>query len=68
MPSAQDGEYTLHDVTEVNEGTCIIHNRFGAGKITKIDTSGSDAKIVAVFDADGMERTMLLKFAKFKIV
>ena len=68
VASPMDGDFTLHTADELTVGMAIIHNRFGEGQITKVDTSGSDAKIVAKFDADGIERTMLLKFAKFKIV
>ena len=68
VASPMDGDFTLHPASELKEGMAIVHNRFGNGHITKIDTSVQDAKIMAVFDADGIERTMLLKFAKFKIL
>lgn len=60
------GNYTLHTVNEISEGCTIKHNKFGMGVITKIDTSGSDPKIIVEFDVMG-QRTLLLKFAKFEI-
>ena len=65
-PVTNSGDFGLHTIDEVNEGAHIIHSVFGNGTIVRIDTSGSDAKIIAEFDVMG-QRTLLLKFAKFKI-
>ncbi|MBO4723626.1 MAG: UvrD-helicase domain-containing protein [Muribaculaceae bacterium] len=65
--SASSGDFTLHSLSEISEGSLILHNKFGEGTITKIDTSGSDPKIIVEFDVMG-QRTLLLKFAKFKIL
>lgn len=64
---AASGDFTLHSLSEISEGCNILHNKFGQGTIAKIDTSGSDPKIVVDFDVMG-RRTLLLKFAKFKIL
>lgn len=64
---ATSGEFTLHSLNEISEGCSILHNKFGQGTIAKIDTSGSDPKIIVEFDVMG-RRTLLLKFAKFKIL
>lgn len=64
---ATSGEFTLHSLNEISEGCSILHNKFGQGTIAKIDTSGSDPKIIVEFDVMG-QRTLLLKFAKFKIL
>ena len=61
------GDFTLHSLNEISEGCQILHNKFGQGRIAKIDKSGSDPKIVVEFDVMG-QRTLLLKFAKFKIL
>ena len=45
----------------------IEHQRFGTGKITTIDTSSTDARIVVEFTNTGT-KTLLLKFARFKIL
>ena len=47
-------------------GSEILHQRFGRGTVTNIDTSG-DAKIDVAFH-DGQTRKLLLKFAKFEIL
>lgn len=65
--NANAGDFTQHTVDEISEGCTIAHNKFGEGVITKVDTSGSDPKIVVDFDVMG-QRTLLLKFAKFKIL
>ncbi len=65
--SAPSGDFTLHSLSEISEGCQVLHNKFGQGTISKIDTSGSDPKIVVDFDVMG-QRTLLLKFAKFKIL
>lgn len=63
---ASAGDFRVHSVNEVSEGTNILHSIFGKGTIVKIDQSGSDPKIVVEFNMMG-QRTLLLKFAKFKI-
>jgi len=53
-------------VDELIVGGDILHQRFGQGTVTNIDTSG-DAKIDVTFH-DGQTRKLLLKFAKFEIL
>ena len=48
-------------------GQHIIHNIFGKGKIKKIDNSDGNQKITVFFVENG-EKTLLTKFAKFKII
>ena len=64
---AGSGNFTIHTVEELQEGSKILHQRFGHGTVTDIDTSGSDAKIDVAFN-DGHTRKLLLKFAKFEIL
>ena len=64
-PAATD--CTVHCAAELQEGTRISHPRFGAGTIEAVDTSGPDSRIVVAFE-DGSNRTLLLKFAKFKLL
>ena len=66
-PSATGGNFTIHSVDELHEGSEIVHQRFGHGTVSAIDTSGSDAKIDVTFN-DGQTRKLLLKFAKFEIL
>ena len=60
------GNFTIHTADELKEGSEILHQRFGRGTVTAIDTSG-DAKIDVMF-TDGQTRKLLLKFAKFEIL
>lgn len=59
-------DLTVHVVDEIKPGMRIFHNPFGEGTVVGIDTSGVDAKISV--DFDGTKRTLLLKFARFKIL
>ena len=60
------GNFTIHSVEELHVRSEILHQRFGSGTVTNIDTDG-DPKIEVAFH-DGQTRKLLLKFAKFEIV
>lgn len=61
------GEYDLHQSGSLSLGMTIEHSRFGRGSITSIDTSAPDHKITVEFE-NVQVRTLLLKFARFKII
>ncbi len=65
-PAAGNGNFTIHTIEELSVGCEILHQRFGRGTVTNIDTSG-DPKIDVAFH-DGQTRKLLLKFAKFEIL
>ena len=65
-PAPSSGNFTIHTIEELSVGCEILHQRFGRGTVTNIDTS-SDAKIDVAFN-DGQTRKLLLKFAKFEIL
>ena len=65
-PPAASANFTIHTADELSVGSEILHQRFGRGTVTVIDTSG-DAKIDVQFN-DGQTRKLLLKFAKFEII
>ena len=62
-----DSNLGQHISSELQAGLKIEHSRFGTGTITNIDTNSTDHRITVVFDNVG-EKTLLLKFAKFKII
>ncbi len=62
-----DNGFSIHTADDIWEGCIILHQRFGRGKITLIDSSGKDEKIDVMFE-DGQPRKLLLKFAKFQIL
>ena len=66
MQAPASGNFTIHSVEELHVSSEILHQRFGRGTVTSIDTSG-DAKIDVMF-TDGQTRKLLLKFAKFEIL
>jgi DNA helicase-2/ATP-dependent DNA helicase PcrA len=45
----------------------VEHDRFGYGKILSIEGDGPNRKAVVAFDTAG-QKTLLLKFAKLRIV
>ncbi len=65
-PSAP-GEFSLHTIDEVREGMEIMHERFGHGKITALDTDPTGHKIVVLF-SNVEQRKLMLKYARFKII
>ncbi|MDE6512890.1 MAG: UvrD-helicase domain-containing protein [Muribaculaceae bacterium] len=52
---------------QVSEGMVIEHLKFGRGVIRTVDRSMEDTRIIVDFEREG-EKTLLLKFARFKIV
>lgn len=66
-PPASSGEYDLHQAGELHKGMTIRHERFGEGVIEDIDSSTVNQRIVVRFkNVD--TKTLLLKFARFKII
>lgn len=63
----QSSAEVIHNVGELSRGMRIKHSRFGMGNITGIDQNGTDPRIMVDFDNTG-EKTLLLRFAKFKII
>ena len=66
-PSSSPGEYTVHTSAELSAGQNIMHNAFGHGTIENVDTTRPDHRIIVQFH-DGSKRTLLLKFARFKLL
>lgn len=55
------------DLTGLQAGSHIQHDRFGMGEVLSIEGTGSDAKARVSFEHFG-EKQLLLKFAKFTII
>lgn len=64
---APDPNFKPDPVSELRTGQRIEHDRFGFGKIISFDGEGANMKAVVEFD-DGGRKTLLLKFAKLRIV
>ena len=54
-------------VAALREGQRVEHDRFGYGTILSLEGEGPNRKAVVAFDASG-QKTLLLKFAKLRIV
>lgn len=61
------GEFTVHASSELRQGQRIQHSSFGLGIIKSVDKSRPDHRIVVNFSSSG-EKTLLLKFARFKLL
>lgn len=59
--------FTPSDTSSLAVGQRVEHQKFGFGVVAKIDENGADRKAVIAFD-DAGERTLLLSFAKLRIV
>ncbi len=67
IPTPASGEFSVHAPGELEKGQRIQHSVFGLGTVEKVDTSADEARLVVSF-TDGEKRTLLLKFARFKIL
>lgn len=65
--SGSPDEYTTHKWSELTEKMIIEHRTFGRGVINSIDSESSDPRIKVKFE-NYEEKTLLLKFAHFKII
>ena len=52
---------------DLHEGSTIEHQRFGVGKVIKIEGTGENTKATVEFRNTGTKQ-LLLKFAKYKII
>lgn len=59
-------DFAPSDTSSLQEGMKVEHQKFGFGKVVKMDFSGPDRKAKILFDDFG-EKTLLLSFAKLKI-
>jgi DNA helicase-2/ATP-dependent DNA helicase PcrA len=58
---------TVSQPSSLFEGATIEHQRFGIGKVVKIEGTGDNEKATVEFRNAGTKQ-LLLKFAKFRIV
>lgn len=63
-----NNRYEHHFASELSVDMNIMHERFGRGRITDVDTSSHDHKISAFFVEEGVQRTLMLKYARFQIL
>ncbi|MGM9509704.1 ATP-dependent helicase [Larkinella sp. GY13] len=60
-------DFAPSDTSKLAEGMRVEHLKFGFGLVQKIDQNGNDRKAIIKFETAG-EKTLLLSFAKLKIV
>lgn len=62
-----DPDFKPSDTSLLQNGMKVEHPKFGFGKVIKIDTDGANRKANIDFEQFG-EKTLLLSFAKLKII
>ncbi len=60
--------FTPSNPLELKEGLKVEHQKFGFGKIQKIEVNGAERKAVIAFEKGVGEKTLLLSFAKLMII
>lgn len=55
------------DPSSIQEGMMVMHQQFGIGQVVKIEGNAPNNKATVAFEKAG-EKTLLLKFARLKIV
>ena len=58
---------TTGSASALHEGQTIEHQRFGIGRVVKVEGSGENTKATVEFRNTGLKQ-LLLKFAKYKII
>ena len=51
----------------IQEGSIVVHAKFGKGRVLQVEQALSDMKVTVDFDISG-RKTLLLKFAKLKVL
>ena len=54
------------DASQIAEGTEVMHEKFGKGKVLKLEGNPPDIKATIFFPSAG-QKQLLLKFAKLKL-
>ncbi|GER58896.1 ATP-dependent helicase [Patiriisocius marinus] len=66
VASATEKNFSAADAN-LHVGTMVEHQRFGKGRITKIEGIGADTKAEIDFDNGGLKK-LLLRFAKLSVI
>lgn len=67
IPNASSGFQPQHSLNEIKIGSVIQHERFGKGRITKVEQISGEDSITVDFGIVGIKK-LLLRFAKFQII
>lgn len=70
VPVAQSGNsqaFVSDDLSGLEAGMEVIHEKFGKGKVVFVDGRSGEKKATVLFDTAG-QKQLLLKFAKLKII
>ncbi len=62
-----NSQFASSNINELKEGVSVQHPSFGSGEIMKVDIDANQKKAIVKFKSVG-EKTLLLNFAKLKII
>ena len=62
-----NSQFASSNINELKEGVNVQHPSFGSGEIMKVDIDANQKKAIVKFKSVG-EKTLLLNFAKLKII
>lgn len=65
--TATSSTVTAKPFGQVGEGSVIEHQRFGIGRVVKIEGTGENTKATVEFKNAGTKQ-LLLKFARYNII
>ncbi|MFC2119243.1 ATP-dependent helicase, partial [Bacteroidota bacterium] len=65
--SEKDQNFSFSDPEKIKTGTEVEHQRFGIGKVIKMEGNSPNIKATVLFKTGG-QKLLLLKFAKLKII
>lgn len=65
--NSKNSSHSTSSTNSLTEGAIIEHQRFGIGKVIKVEGVGENAKATVDFQNIG-QKQLLLKFAKYKIL
>jgi DNA helicase-2/ATP-dependent DNA helicase PcrA len=63
----QNQAFEADDPLKIQTGMVVLHQRFGEGKVIKLEGFGQELKATVFFQNQGLKQ-LLMKFAKLKIV
>jgi DNA helicase II / ATP-dependent DNA helicase PcrA len=64
---SKDNDFKGDDPEKIIEGMTVEHQRFGKGKVLKVENYGSERKAIVLFINAG-QKQLLLKFARLRII
>jgi DNA helicase-2/ATP-dependent DNA helicase PcrA len=66
--SSSNKNFKADDPSKITEGSIVEHQRFGKGKVIRLDDEPGNKKATVFFEEINEHKHLLLKFAKLRII